>query len=132
MSDPHTLSVKKFSVVSERPEQFYVRHHRGRFPDAKLRRDSAAKFSPALRWLMVLLSLGSIVVTWGLALPIGIYSAVRQYSIGDYVFTLLGFMGMYTVLAMLWLFLVYREIEEGPGPGEGDSRHEARISVAAD
>ena len=29
-----------------------------------------------------------IIVTWGLALPIGIYSAVRQYSIGDYVFTL--------------------------------------------
>ena len=30
-------------------------------------------------------------VTWGLALPIGIYSAVRQYSIGDYAITTLGF-----------------------------------------
>jgi len=26
----------------------------------------------------------------------------------------LGFMGMYTVLSILWLFLVYREIERGP------------------
>ena len=41
-------------------------------------------------WLTMLLSLGAIVVTWGLALPIGIYSAVRQYSIGDYVFTFVG------------------------------------------
>jgi hypothetical protein len=39
---------------------------------------------------------------------------------------------MYTVLAILWLFLIYREIEEGPGPGEGDSPNEARVSIAAD
>src|SRR6476659_5673352 len=45
-------------------------------------------------WLTVLLSLGAVVVTWALALPIGIYSAVRQYSIGDYVFTFLGFIGL--------------------------------------
>jgi len=35
---------------------------------------------------------------------------------GNVWFTLLGFMGMYTVLAMLWLFLVYRQIELGPEP----------------
>jgi cytochrome d ubiquinol oxidase subunit I len=35
---------------------------------------------------------------------------------GNAWFTLLGFMGMYTVLAILWLFLVYREIELGPEP----------------
>jgi len=33
---------------------------------------------------------------------------------GSAWFTLLGFMGMYTVLSMLWLFLVYREIDHGP------------------
>ncbi len=33
---------------------------------------------------------------------------------GNAWFTLIGFMGMYTVLAMLWLFLIYREIEHGP------------------
>ena len=33
---------------------------------------------------------------------------------GNVWFTLLGFMGMYVVLAILWLFLIYREIEHGP------------------
>jgi cytochrome d ubiquinol oxidase subunit I len=36
-------------------------------------------------------------------------------SSGNAIFTLLGFMGLYTVLAMLGLLLVYREIDEGPG-----------------
>jgi cytochrome d ubiquinol oxidase subunit I len=36
-------------------------------------------------------------------------------SAGNALFTLIGFMGIYTVLAMLFLFLVSREIEEGPG-----------------
>jgi cytochrome bd ubiquinol oxidase subunit I len=35
---------------------------------------------------------------------------------GNAWFTLLGFMGMYTLLAILWLFMVYREIENGPEP----------------
>jgi cytochrome d ubiquinol oxidase subunit I len=50
---------------------------------------------------------------------------------GNTWFTLIGFMGMYTVLAMLWLFLIYREIEAGPAP-EDLSRKEAKIPVAAD
>ncbi len=58
-------------------------------------------------WLTVLLSLGAIVVTWGLALPIGIYSAVRQYSIGDYVFTLIGFIGLATPNFLLALIVMY-------------------------
>jgi cytochrome d ubiquinol oxidase subunit I len=33
---------------------------------------------------------------------------------GNAWFTLIGFMGLYTVLGILWLFLVYREIEDGP------------------
>jgi cytochrome d ubiquinol oxidase subunit I len=37
-----------------------------------------------------------------------------QVSSGNVWFTLLGFMGMYTVLAILFLFLVYRVIEKGP------------------
>jgi cytochrome d ubiquinol oxidase subunit I len=37
-----------------------------------------------------------------------------RVSAGNALFTLLGFMGMYTVLAILFLCLVYREIEHGP------------------
>ncbi|HXZ27533.1 MAG TPA: cytochrome ubiquinol oxidase subunit I, partial [Terriglobales bacterium] len=38
----------------------------------------------------------------------------RTVSAGNGLFTLLGFMGMYTVLSMLFLFLVWREIGHGP------------------
>lgn len=37
-------------------------------------------------------------------------------SAGNTMFTLLGFMGMYTILAILFLFLVQREVEHGPEP----------------
>jgi len=58
-------------------------------------------------WLTVLLSLGAIVVTWGLALPIGIYSAVRQYSVGDYIFTFVGFVGLAVPNFLLALIVMY-------------------------
>ncbi len=45
----------------------------------------------ALTLLLSLLSLGFM---WLVALPIGIYSATHQYSAGDNIFTLLGFMGV--------------------------------------
>jgi peptide/nickel transport system permease protein len=51
--------------------------------------------------------LGAIVLTWGLALPLGIYSAVRQYSIGDYVFTLIGFIGLAVPSFLLALIVMY-------------------------
>jgi cytochrome d ubiquinol oxidase subunit I len=50
---------------------------------------------------------------------------------GNAWFTLIGFMGMYTILAILWLFLVYREIELGPDPGHRPSGEDA-IALAAD
>src|SRR6266481_3421724 len=54
-----------------------------------------------------------------------------QVGAGNAWFTLIGFMGLYTVLGILWLFLVYREIEDGPEPDQ--SLHsEPAVSVAAD
>jgi cytochrome d ubiquinol oxidase subunit I len=38
----------------------------------------------------------------------------KLVSAGNGMFTLLGFLGMYTVLGILFLFLVRREIEQGP------------------
>jgi peptide/nickel transport system permease protein len=58
-------------------------------------------------WLTILLSIGAIIVTWGLALPIGIYSAVRQYSLGDYVFTFIGFIGLAIPNFLLALIVMY-------------------------
>ena len=54
-----------------------------------------------------------------------------QVGAGNAWFTLLGFMGMYTVLAILWLFLVYREIERGPDSDEV-LRRDPGVAVAAD
>jgi cytochrome d ubiquinol oxidase subunit I len=42
-------------------------------------------------------------------------------SAGSAWFTLLGFLGMYTVLGILFLYLVYREIERGPAPGHAEA-----------
>ncbi|HKS76945.1 MAG TPA: cytochrome ubiquinol oxidase subunit I [Terriglobales bacterium] len=39
----------------------------------------------------------------------------KNVSAGNGMFTLLGFMGMYVVLGLLFVFLVRREIEQGPG-----------------
>jgi cytochrome bd ubiquinol oxidase subunit I len=50
---------------------------------------------------------------------------------GNAWFTLIGFMGMYTVLGILWLFLIYREIEFGPDLENEPPREEA-IAIAAD
>jgi cytochrome bd ubiquinol oxidase subunit I len=45
--------------------------------------------------------------------------ASMHVSAGNGLFTLLGFMGIYTVLSMLYLFLMWHEIERGPEPGNG-------------
>jgi peptide/nickel transport system permease protein len=58
-------------------------------------------------WLTILLSIGAIIVTWGLALPIGIYSAVRQYSWGDTIFTFVGFIGLAVPNFLLALIVMY-------------------------
>jgi peptide/nickel transport system permease protein len=44
--------------------------------------------------MTILIAFSSFMFTWLVALPIGIYSAVRQYSLGDYIFSIIGFIGM--------------------------------------
>ena len=58
-------------------------------------------------WLTVVVSLGAVFLTWGLALPIGIYSAVKQYSVGDYLFTFIGFIGLAIPNFLLALIVMY-------------------------
>jgi peptide/nickel transport system permease protein len=62
-------------------------------------------------WLTIAISVVAIVLTWVIALPIGIYSAVRQYSFGDYAFTFVGFLGLAIpnfLLALVILYLSFR------------------------
>jgi peptide/nickel transport system permease protein len=63
----------------------------------------------AERLLMTIILAGTTALfAWGLSIPIGIYSAVRQHSIEDYTFTFLGFMGLAVpdFLLALWLLWV--------------------------
>jgi peptide/nickel transport system permease protein len=58
-------------------------------------------------WLTVVVSVAALFLTWVLALPIGIYSAVRQYSLGDYTATFVGFVGLAVPNFLLALVLLY-------------------------
>ena len=58
-------------------------------------------------WLTVILSTVTILFTWIIAFPIGIYSATRQYSWGDYGLTLLGLLGIAVPNFMLALVMMY-------------------------
>lgn len=57
------------------------------------------------------ISIASLLLAYALAIPIGLYSATRQYSLGDYFFTLIGFIGLATpnfllALIILWYYFV--------------------------
>jgi len=58
-------------------------------------------------WLTVLVSFVTIIFTWLLAFPIGIYSATHQYSWGDYGLTFLGLLGIAIPNFMLALIMMY-------------------------
>ncbi len=55
--------------------------------------------------------------------------ASTHVSSGNAMFTLIGFMGMYALLSVLFLFLVYRELEHGP-ESEGQRTHTSTETTA--
>jgi peptide/nickel transport system permease protein len=59
-----------------------------------------------------MLALATLLFTWTLAIPIGIISAVKQYSLTDHVFTFLSYLGIGTpnfllALVLMWLAFAY-------------------------
>ncbi len=58
-------------------------------------------------WLSFVISVTTILFTYALSFPIGIYSAVRQYSLGDYTLTFIGFLGLATPNFLLALVMLY-------------------------
>ncbi|GBD43232.1 Dipeptide transport system permease protein DppB [bacterium HR40] len=59
-------------------------------------------------FLTFLVSFATVLFTWIVAFPIGIYSATHQYSWGDYGLTFIGFLGLATpnfLLALIFLYL---------------------------
>jgi len=62
-------------------------------------------------WLTIWLSLGGVLLTWVIAFPIGIYSAVRQYSVGDHFFTFLIFIGISVPAFLVALVAMYLQFK---------------------
>ncbi len=74
------------------------------------KRDAAEMIAERLP-MSFALSFLSMLFVWAVALPIGFYSAVRQYSLVDYAASFVGFFGMAIpnfLLALLVLFLTYK------------------------
>lgn len=57
--------------------------------------------------LTLILSFATLLFTWAIALPIGVYSAVRRYTLGDYIVTMAGFIGLAVPNFLLALTLMY-------------------------
>ena len=58
-------------------------------------------------FLTVVLALFSFVLTWIIAVPAGIYSAIRQRSVVDYILTVVNYIGVATPNFMLALVLMW-------------------------
>jgi cytochrome bd ubiquinol oxidase subunit I len=100
--------------------------------------------TPLLLWALMLLAPFPYIATtagWMTAelgrQPWLVYGLMRtaagispQVSVGNGLFTLLGFMGMYSVLSVLFLFLIYLEVQRGPGGADADAAQ--TIAAAAD
>jgi peptide/nickel transport system permease protein len=70
--------------------------------------------TPAARFIFeerlprtLLLTVTSLIIALAIAIPVGVFSAVRQYSSGDYVFTFLSFVGLSTPNFFLGVLLMY-------------------------
>ncbi len=61
--------------------------------------------------MTLIVSISSFIFTWIVALPIGVLSAVKQYSLADYFFSFIGFIGLATpgfLIALVLMFLAFK------------------------
>jgi peptide/nickel transport system permease protein len=73
-------------------------------------RDAGEIISQRLPMSMAI-SLGSVLFIWVVALPVGVFSAVRKYTLGDHIATFFGFIGLAVpnfLLALILMYLSYR------------------------
>lgn len=79
------------------------------------------------------LSIASLLFVWAVSLPIGIYSAMRRHSVGDYAFTFLGFIGLAIpnfILALTLMYVSYKFFGQSVGGLFSPEYVEAPWSVA--
>jgi peptide/nickel transport system permease protein len=79
-------------------------------------------FSSRLMWTLII-AVSTLIITWAIAIPIGIYSATHQYKPSDHVVTFFGFLGLsipnfFFALVLLWILVViFRVGDHGLGVG---------------
>ena len=81
----------------------------------------------------LVISLLSLLFVWIVALPIGIYSAVRRGSVGDHVFTFFGFIGLAVpnfILALTLMYIAYKYLGLSVGGLNSPEYVEAPWSLA--
>ena len=79
----------------------------GRFGYSPLRNDRVVDLVSDRLGMTLVISLAAVLLTWAVALPIGIYSAVRQYSLTDHIATVFGFIGVAIPSFLLALVMMY-------------------------
>jgi peptide/nickel transport system permease protein len=85
----------------------------GDFGYSFTKRVAASTVVIELLGLTIVVSLASLIFTWVVALPIGILSAVRQYSLADYFFTFIGFIGLAVPNFLMALIILYLGVTVG-------------------
>ena len=83
-------------------------------------------------FLTIIVSAFTILFTWAVAFPIGIYSATHQYSWGDYGLSLLGFLGIAIpnfMLALVMLYLANVFFGTSIGGPDGSGVHRQAVVV---
>ena len=79
----------------------------GDFGDSFLYHVPVRSVVGARMWLTMAMALAAIVLTYALAIPIGIFSALYRHSFGDYLATFIGYIGLSLPNFMLALVLLY-------------------------
>jgi peptide/nickel transport system permease protein len=83
--------------------------------------------------LTVMFSLFALIMHWVIAFPVGIYSAVRKYSIGDYIATFLAFLGVAIpdfLLALVLMVFAFTQFNVSVGGLFSANYEQARWSLA--
>ena len=111
VSQQHLESLRELYALDRPLHEQYLKWMgkvlRGNFGTSMLWQQPVTEVIGSRLTMTIVVSLAAVLLTWVIALPIGIYSAVRQYSIGDYAFTFVGFIGLGVPSFLLALVLMY-------------------------
>ncbi len=83
--------------------------------------------------LTMSISIASLIISWLIAIPIGIYSATHQYSVLDYVFTFIGFIGLATpgfLVALILAWVIFSSTGFSPLGLNSNQFLDAPMSIA--